>query len=187
MSRDEVDNLQDAEDHIGCLEVALQNVLHHVAFIRDSYGGERRLDERLTEIESQCKQWLGDGRYCRSDCAAGECSDDCACQAHGDEPHPGWVPRRTLEAIRAEYECDGVDAPMPDDEWALIEHNTATGEHWVTTHFDADSAEKYAKAQEQQWTPVALVHLQTRERLLATCERTMTIRWNETATDTEAV
>lgn len=169
MSRDEVDNLHAAEDHIGCLQVWMNDAADMLRRLIELPSNEWDLQQVIEKLTFE--------PYCRLDCANGECSDDCGCQAHGDDPHPGWVRRRRLAALRAEFGL-GADMLDPDeiedeDEWALIENNSATTERWATTHVDLDSATKYAESQEDAWQPLALINLDTGERFAPKVERSV--------------
>lgn len=86
MSIDTVEDLQAAEDHIGVLEAAIAAV---VAAVKVRTQMPHVFDAAVENLS-------GLATYCRASCAAGECDDDCGCQAHGDGPHPGWSPQRRL-------------------------------------------------------------------------------------------
>lgn len=85
MSWDTVDDLHAAEDHIGVLEALLRDVVMSAV---EELEGQPLGVRGFLEIGKVRSAIRSAGWYCRASCAAGDCDDDCGCQAHGDGPHP---------------------------------------------------------------------------------------------------
>lgn len=74
---DTIDDLQAAEDHIGCLHHAARKV------INAWQAGDDQLDDLLGNLDA-----LTAVEWCRPSCQDGDCDEDCGCCAHEDgEPH----------------------------------------------------------------------------------------------------
>ncbi|MGH9095624.1 MAG: hypothetical protein ACRDXE_10725 [Acidimicrobiales bacterium] len=98
MSSDMVDDLQAAEDRIGALQHAARRLIDAHEALSEAEAGLADAPDRGELVEAldaviaaqhDLDAFLDP--WCRPSCEDGECDDLCGCQAHGDDPHPGWT------------------------------------------------------------------------------------------------